>query len=134
MTRKIAALNRRDGDSDRCGNLASAQQPKKIPRIGYLAAATSDGLQVRTESFGRSSRELGYSEGQNISIEYRYAEGKLDRLPELAAELIGLRRLRFLSYKKNDSVARAALKLTTTIPIIILPVVLIPSSVGWLPV
>ena len=59
------------------GVMVEAQQPKKVPRIGYLAAATSDGLQSRTESFRQGLRELGYSEGQNISIEYRYAEGKL---------------------------------------------------------
>ena len=99
------------------GVTVEAQQPKKIPRIGYLAAATSDGLQSRTESFRRGLRELGYSEGQNISIEYRYAEGKLDRLPELAAELIRLK-VEVLVVQ-NNSVARAALKLTTTIPIIL---------------
>ena len=98
-------------------NLASAQQAKKIPRIGYLAAATFDGLQSRTESFRRGLRELGYSEGQNISIEYRYAEGKQDRLPELAAGLIRLK-VEVLVVQ-NNSVARAALKLTTTIPIIL---------------
>ena len=99
------------------GVTVEAQQPKKVPRIGYLAAATSDGLQSRTESFRQGLRELGDSEGQNISIEYRYAEGKLDRLPELAAELIRLKV--DVLVVQNNSVARAALKLTTTIPIIL---------------
>jgi putative ABC transport system substrate-binding protein len=96
---------------------AEAQQAKKIPRIGYLAFATSDGLQSRTEAFRRSLRELGYIEGQNITIEYRYAEGKQDRLPELASELIQLKV--DVLVVQNNSVARAASKLTTTIPIVL---------------
>jgi putative ABC transport system substrate-binding protein len=96
---------------------AETQQAKKISRIGYLAFGTSDGLQSRTEAFRRSLRELGYIEGQNITIEYRYAEGKQDRLPELAAELIRLKV--DVLVVQNNSVARAASKLTTTIPIVL---------------
>src|SRR6476646_6602836 len=74
-----------------CGARAQAQQPKKVPRIGYLSsfdpASDSDG----TEGIRLALRELGYVEGQNIATEYRYAEGKLDRLPELAAELVRLK-------------------------------------------
>ena len=68
---------------------AHAQQQKKIPRIGFLAA-TPSGSTDRVEGLRQGLRELGYVEGKNIVIEYRYAEGKLDRLSVLAAELVRL--------------------------------------------
>src|SRR5213594_2210371 len=68
----------------------AAQQPAKVPRIGYLTGATPDGQSARIEPFRQGLRELGYVEGKNIVIEYRYAEGKHDRLPTLAAELVRL--------------------------------------------
>ena len=73
-----------------CGAVVEAQQPKKVPRIGYLAgsAATES---TRAEAIRLALRERGYIEGQNIAIEYRYAEGKRDRQPELAAELVRLK-------------------------------------------
>src|SRR5437867_4095832 len=67
-----------------------AQQQVKIPRIGYLSG-TSLSNAARTEAFRQGLRELGYVEGKNISIEYRYSEGKRDRLPALAAELVRLK-------------------------------------------
>ena len=70
---------------------AAAQQPTKVPRIGYLTGATPDGQSDRIEAFRQGLRELGYVEGKNIVIEYRYAEEKLDRLPALAAELVRLK-------------------------------------------
>jgi putative tryptophan/tyrosine transport system substrate-binding protein len=70
---------------------AGAQQPKKIPRIGYLSALDPVSESARAEAIRLALRELGYTEGQNIAIEYRYAEGKRDRLPELAAELVRLK-------------------------------------------
>src|SRR5215470_17617143 len=70
---------------------ASAQQPKKVPRIAYLDAPTRDVLSARIEVFRQGLRELGYVEGKNIVIEDRYAEGKLDSLPALAAELVRLK-------------------------------------------
>ena len=70
---------------------AEAQQPKKVPRIGYLSSADPARESARAEAIRLALRELGYIEGQNIAIEYRYAEGKLDRLPELAAELVRLK-------------------------------------------
>jgi ABC-type uncharacterized transport system substrate-binding protein len=70
---------------------AEAQQPKKVPRIGYLGATSASSESLRHEAFRQGLREVGYIEGQNITIEYRYAEGKLDRLPALAAELVGLK-------------------------------------------
>ena len=70
---------------------AQAQQPKKVPRIGYLSKADPATESARSEAIRLALRELGYIEGQNIAIEYRYAEGKLDRFPELAAELVRLK-------------------------------------------
>jgi putative ABC transport system substrate-binding protein len=70
---------------------ALAQQPAKIPRIGILLAPSASSYTSRIEAFRQRLRELGYVEGKNIYIEYRYAEGKLDRLPDLAAELVGLK-------------------------------------------
>jgi putative tryptophan/tyrosine transport system substrate-binding protein len=70
---------------------AEAQQPKKVPRIGYLAAGNAATESNRIDATRRALRELGYIEGQNIVIEYRYAEGKFDRYPELAAELVRLK-------------------------------------------
>ena len=67
---------------------AEAQQPKKVPRIGFLSGTSTN---PRREAFGRGLRELGYVEGKNIVIEWRYAEGKFNRLPELAAELVRLK-------------------------------------------
>ena len=72
------------------GAMATAQQPKKIPRIGYLSASSASFQSFRVEAFRQGLRELGYVEGKNIVIEYRYAEGKHDRLPKLAAELVRL--------------------------------------------
>ena len=60
---------------------AEAQQPKKVPRIGYLSIADPASESTRSEAIRLALRELGYIEGQNIAIEYRYAEGKLDRAP-----------------------------------------------------
>ena len=70
-------------------HLAEAQQPMKIPRIGILLGGSSF-LSVRVEAFRQGLKELGYIEGRNVVIEHRYAEGKADRLPALAAELMGL--------------------------------------------
>ena len=68
-----------------------AQQPKKIPRIGYLSGVDAARESARAELFRLALRELGYIEGQNIATEYRYAEGKIDRFTELAAELVRLK-------------------------------------------
>jgi ABC-type uncharacterized transport system substrate-binding protein len=95
---------------------ASAQQSTKVPRLGFLVASTADAQLNRTDSFHRGLRELGYVEGQNILIEYKYAEGDPDRLPELAAELV---RLKFdVIVVQNNVVAHAASNATKTIPIV----------------
>jgi len=73
------------------GVSTAAQQPARILRIGILVTGSASYYSARVESFRRRLRELGYVEGKNIVIEYRYAEGKLDRLPDLAAELVRLK-------------------------------------------
>ena len=70
---------------------AEAQQPKKVPRIGYLASGNPTSESTRSEGIQLALRERGYIDGQNVAIEYRYAEGKHDRAPELAAELVRLK-------------------------------------------
>src|SRR5262245_6226622 len=72
------------------GAVAQAQQPKKVPRIGILFGASSSANAGRIEAFRQGLRQLGYIDGKTIVIEVRYADGKLDRLPTLAAELFGL--------------------------------------------
>ena len=71
--------------------IAEAQQPKKIPRIGYLVGGDPTTESTRSKGIQLALRELGYIEGQNIATEYRYAEGRSDRQPELAAELVRLK-------------------------------------------
>ncbi|HUF41870.1 MAG TPA: ABC transporter substrate-binding protein, partial [Verrucomicrobiae bacterium] len=73
------------------GAAAQAQDARKIPRIGLLSASTPSAVAGRIDVFRRGLRELNYVEGRNISIEYRYAEGKPDRLRELVAELVNIR-------------------------------------------
>ena len=69
-------------------SVAEAQQAKKVPRIGYLAASPLSAIATRTEAFRQGLREFGYVEGKDIVIEWRSAEAKFDRLPDLAAELV----------------------------------------------
>src|SRR5262247_3239009 len=72
------------------GVIAEAQQLARIPRLGILAGASASNVSPRVEAFRQRLRQLGYVEGKNIVIEYRYAEGKRERLPDLAAELVRL--------------------------------------------
>ena len=98
------------------GVIAEAQQTGKIPRIGYLSPTSPSVSPTRIEAFRQGLRELGYAEGKNIVIEYRYAEGKFDRLPALAAELV---RLKIdLIVTTGPTVTRAAKEATTTVPIV----------------
>jgi putative ABC transport system substrate-binding protein len=71
--------------------IAQAQRPTKIPKIGFLVVPPQSFFADRMESFRQGLQKLGYVEGENIIIEYRYAEGKLDRLPELAKELVAVK-------------------------------------------
>jgi putative tryptophan/tyrosine transport system substrate-binding protein len=96
---------------------AEAQQPKKVPRIGYLSATDPASDSTRIEPIRLALRELGYMEGQNIAIEYRYAEGKFDRAPELAAELVRLK-VDLIVVSGGDPWIRAAKSATKTIPIV----------------
>ncbi len=95
---------------------AQAQQPENIPRIGYLEAVSPSISAVRSEAFRQGLRKLGYVEGKNIVTEYRYAEGKRDRLPALAAELVRLKVDVIVT--AGASATRAAKKATSTIPIV----------------
>ena len=72
-------------------HLAAAQQPKKVTRIGYLAGSDPPSESTRSEAIRQALRELGYIEGQTIAFEYRYAEGKIERFPELATDLVRLK-------------------------------------------
>jgi putative ABC transport system substrate-binding protein len=72
-------------------HLAEAQQTEKIPRIGFLDSSTASGMAGLVEAFRQEMRKLGWIEGKNIIIEYRFAERKQERLPELAAELVRLK-------------------------------------------
>ena len=96
---------------------AEAQQPKKVPRIGYLSSSDPASESTRAEAIRLALRELGYIEGQNIAIEYRYAEGKRDRFPELAAELVRLK-VDIIVVAGGDTLIRAAKNATKTIPIV----------------
>src|SRR5262245_34580515 len=93
-----------------------AQQPKKVPRIGYLGAASYSANRTRVEAFRQGLREVGYIEGKDIIVEYRYAEGKYDRLPFLVAELVGLKVGIIVS--GGSGVTRPAKEATATIPIV----------------
>jgi putative ABC transport system substrate-binding protein len=96
--------------------LAQAQQPTKIPRIGCLSAISISANAARIEAFRQGLRELGYVEGKNIVIDWRYAEGKLDRLPALAAELVRLKVNIIVTTGPQST--RAAKEATVTIPIV----------------
>jgi putative tryptophan/tyrosine transport system substrate-binding protein len=97
-------------------SLAQAQPPAKITRIGYLDAVSLSINAARVEAFRQGLRELGYIEGKNIIIEVRYAEGKLDRLPVLAAELLLLNV--DLIVTVGPAVTRPVKEATNTIPIV----------------
>jgi ABC-type uncharacterized transport system substrate-binding protein len=96
---------------------AEAQQPKKVPRIGYLSAFDPSGESARSEGIRLALRELGYIEGQNIAFEYRYAEGKRDRRSELAAELVRLK-VEIIVVAGGGNWVQAAKNATKTIPIV----------------
>jgi putative tryptophan/tyrosine transport system substrate-binding protein len=93
-----------------------AQQPKKVPRIGYLSVSSPSAMSTRTEAFRQGLRELGYVEGKNIVIEWRSAEGKRDRLPSLAAELVRLKV--DIIVTAGPPATRSAKEATVTIPIV----------------
>jgi putative ABC transport system substrate-binding protein len=95
---------------------AKAQQTRKIWRIGFLGAASRSTMTDRVEAYREALRELGYVDGKNLAMEYRFADGRLDRLPALAAELVALKV--DLIQAGGTPAARAAKQATTTIPIV----------------
>jgi len=95
---------------------AEAQQPTVLPRIGYLTGNPFSNSPARTEALRQGLRELGYEEGENILIEWRSAEGKLDRLPALASELVNLKVDAIVT--QGPIATRTAKNATTSIPII----------------
>jgi putative ABC transport system substrate-binding protein len=102
-----------------CGVAALAQQPKRVFRIGYLSDSAPAREAARSEAMGLALRELGYIEGNNIVTEYRYAAGKVDRAPELAAELVRLK-ADIILIAGGPTQSRAAKNATTTIPIVMM--------------
>jgi ABC-type uncharacterized transport system substrate-binding protein len=96
---------------------AEAQQPKKVSRIGYLSSFDPAGESARAEGIRLALRELGHIEGQNITIEYRFAEGKIDRAAQLAAELVRLK-VDIILAAGGTGIIRAAKNATKTIPIV----------------
>jgi len=97
-----------------------AQQPKKIARVGYLAAVSAAADAPRLEAFRQGLRELGYREGENLFIEFRHESGGFGRLPELAADLVEQKPDVLVTVTTNA--AQAAKQATTTIPIVFMGV------------
>jgi ABC-type uncharacterized transport system substrate-binding protein len=95
---------------------ATAQQTTKIPRIGFIIGTSPSAVVAGTEAFRQGLRELGYVESKNIVIEWRYAEGKLDRLPALTTELVRLKVDVIVT--GGPTPTRAAKQATSTIPIV----------------
>jgi putative ABC transport system substrate-binding protein len=95
---------------------AQAQQTKKVPRMGFLGGNSPTVISARVDAFRQGLRDLGYIEGENILAEYRWAEGKADRLPDLAAELVRLKVEIIVT--QGTQATLAAKKATDTIPIV----------------
>ena len=110
--------------------IADAQQPKKVPRIGYLSGFDPAREASRSEIIRQALRERGYIEGQNIATEYRYAEGKPDRRPELAAELVRLK-VDIIVVAGGDPSIQAAMNATKTIPIVMMGLGIDPVEAGY---
>jgi putative ABC transport system substrate-binding protein len=108
---------------------ALAQQPKKVSRIGYLSAQGPASDSTLSEGIRLALRERGYIEGHNIAIEYRYAEGKRDRFPELAADLVRLK-VDVILVSGGDLLIRPAMNATKTIPIVMTGAGLDPVKSG----
>jgi len=95
---------------------AEAQQPKSVPRIGYLSVLSPSSDSARIEAFRQGLRELGYVEGQSVALEYRFAQGKAERLPAMAVELVRLKVDVIVT--ESTAAAVAAKQATQTIPIV----------------
>jgi len=110
---------------------ASAQQPKKVHRIGYLSGTDPATDSPRAEGIRAALRELGYIEGQNVFIEYRHSEGKRDRYPELVADLVRLK-VELIVVAGGTTPIRAAKNATKTIPIVMTGTGLDPVAAGFI--
>src|SRR5499425_1775451 len=108
-----------------------AQQSKKIPRIGYLSTTDPATDSARVEGIRLALRERGYIEGQNIAMEYRFAEGRPEREPGLAAELVRLK-VDIIVVSTGDVTIRAAKNATKTIPIIMMGSGTDPVEAGFI--
>ena len=108
----------------------AAQQPKKVPRIGYLAGSDPTSESTRSEALRLALRERGHIEGQNIATEYRYAEGKPDRYSELSAELVRLK-VDVIVVAGGAPTVRAAKNATKTIPIVMWGISNDPVEAGF---
>jgi putative ABC transport system substrate-binding protein len=113
------------------GVVAQAQQPKKVPRIGYLSSFDPARESARAEAIWLALRERGHIEGQNIAIEYRYAEGKVDRFSELAAELVRLK-VDIIVVSGGYRLILAAKNATKTIPIVMVGAGADPVEAGFI--
>jgi putative ABC transport system substrate-binding protein len=113
------------------GVIAEAQQSKKVPRIGYLSPSDPASDSTRAEPIRAALRDLGYIEGQNIAIEYRYSEGKRDRAPELVSELVRLK-VDIIVVSGGTPWVQAAKNATKTIPIIMTGGGLDPVEAGFI--
>jgi putative ABC transport system substrate-binding protein len=103
-----------------------AQQAGKIPRVGYV---TSSARSANVDAFDQGLRDLGYRAGQDIIIEYRFAEGRLDRLPALIDELLRLKA--DVLYAPSPQAMRAARQATDTVPIVGVDLETDPVDAGW---
>jgi putative ABC transport system substrate-binding protein len=114
-----------------CGAVALAQQPKNVPRIGYLSSGDPATESARSEAIRLALRERGHIEGQNIATEYRYAEGKPNKAPELAAELVGLK-VDIIVVAGGEEWIRAAKNATKSIPIVMAGTGADPVEAGYI--
>jgi putative ABC transport system substrate-binding protein len=96
--------------------VVEAQQAKTVPRVAFLSLPSS-GPDLRSEAFRQGLRDFGYTEGQNIVVEYRWADGRTERLAELAAELVGMKPDVIVT--ASTFAAQAVKKATTTIPVVV---------------
>ena len=108
--------------------MALAQQPKKVPRIGYLSSSDPATESTRSEPIRQALRERGYIEGQNIATEYRYSEGKNDRLLSLRPSWCVSRLIS--SWQRGLTLVRAAKNATKTIPIVMMGAGFDPVEAG----
>src|SRR5580704_1017240 len=113
----VAALGGAAATAVSPGNAGAETPSDKVFRVGFLGLPTADSLPKRTEAFRAGMRDLGYQEGHNVIIEYRWADNKYDRLPALLTELIGLNVDVIVTHGTPG--VMAAKQATSTIPIVI---------------